>query len=722
VRLGTFSALALYGVLRWNTLMKPAAAGRMLALLALAVTIVACGLALNERRRWALAIGALVAVAAMFPIAGVPLSWVRHVRIEVAANAIGQGLSALPNVLVPYLGINHWVRVVIVLGGGVLLLDAAVMAAFAPLHSGDRRRAVTALPLVALAVVPSTIVKPGLPYLQGLILFALLAAFMWAERAPTLEGSAAIAAIGLAGIGGMIAAPGIDTHRAWIDYRAIAGRLVSSHAATFNWAQTYGPLVWPHRGIAVFDVQASRPEYWKTEDLDQFDGRGWVAGNTGPPIRGDVVSPAARARWTQTIQVTLRAMRTTNVIAAGDAAEPTHVGGGVFQGISPGTWNADVELQPGASYRVSTYTPNPTGAELAAAGTDYPAAVITDALTLNLPFVSSVPFESGTTQVVFPPFGSSQPGGANGGYALLGRAVGSSPYGSVYMLARRLERGAATPYAFVQRVMHYLLGGGFAYALNPPAGLRYPLRSFLLTTKRGYCQQFAGAMALLLRMGGVPARVAVGFSPGTYDSATHSWVVTDREAHSWVEVWFPGDGWVTFDPTPAGTKQSNGAPIPAPNINNRNALGGISPSRATRSSRAGAGSGDRGRTISAALIVAIVAGAIAAALLAVLALRWRRPQTGEELVTELERALQRCGRPIGSGLTLAALEHDLRRSPDAAGYVRAIRLARYAAASTRPTGVQRRALRAELGRSRALRRLQALWALPPRRVASSSDG
>ena len=69
-------------------------------------------------------------------------------------------------------------------------------------------------------------------------------------------------------------------------------------------------------------------------------------------------------------------------------------------------------------------------------------------------------------------------------------------------------------------------------------------------------------MALLLRMGGVPARVATGFTTGAYDSNTKSWFVTDVDAHAWVEAWFPHYGWVTFDPTPAAAPARGGhAPI-----------------------------------------------------------------------------------------------------------------------------------------------------------------
>jgi hypothetical protein len=70
-------------------------------------------------------------------------------------------------------------------------------------------------------------------------------------------------------------------------------------------------------------------------------------------------------------------------------------------------------------------------------------------------------------------------------------------------------------------------------------------------THAGYCQHFAGAMALMLRYLGVPARVAVGFSSGIYDAKNGVWRVTDHDAHAWVEVWFRGYGWLPFDPTPA---------------------------------------------------------------------------------------------------------------------------------------------------------------------------
>ena len=105
-----------------------------------------------------------------------------------------------------------------------------------------------------------------------------------------------------------------------------------------------------------------------------------------------------------------------------------------------------------------------------------------------------------------------------------------------------------------------------------------PLEHFLFDTKAGYCQHFSGAMALLLRFGGIPTRVATGFSPGGFRKRQGEWVVRDRDAHSWVEAWFDGIGWVTFDPTPTATPaRSLIAAIADPNSGSQRDAGGDVP-------------------------------------------------------------------------------------------------------------------------------------------------
>jgi hypothetical protein len=120
----------------------------------------------------------------------------------------------------------------------------------------------------------------------------------------------------------------------------------------------------------------------------------------------------------------------------------------------------------------------------------------------------------------------------------------------MYAAARRIAGNARSPYAAVLALESWFRQrGGFRYDESPPRVKVAPLVAFVTRTKAGYCQHFAGAMAAMLRMLGVPARVAVGFTSGTQDE-DGKWVVTDHEAHAWVEVWFAGLGWIPFDPTP----------------------------------------------------------------------------------------------------------------------------------------------------------------------------
>jgi hypothetical protein len=120
---------------------------------------------------------------------------------------------------------------------------------------------------------------------------------------------------------------------------------------------------------------------------------------------------------------------------------------------------------------------------------------------------------------------------------------------TMWNIARRVARDATTQYGAVLALESWFRQtGGFRYDESPPRVPGPPLEVFVARTKAGYCQHFAGAMSLMLRLLGVPARVAVGFTSGTRKDG--AWVVTDHDAHAWVEVWFAGQGWVPFDPTP----------------------------------------------------------------------------------------------------------------------------------------------------------------------------
>jgi transglutaminase-like putative cysteine protease len=107
--------------------------------------------------------------------------------------------------------------------------------------------------------------------------------------------------------------------------------------------------------------------------------------------------------------------------------------------------------------------------------------------------------------------------------------------------------------------MELYLRSRYGYTLDlkgKPGG--DPLAHFLFETRAGHCEYFASSMIVMLRTLGIPAREVNGFLPGEYNDLAGDYVVRASDAHSWVEVFFPGSGWVTFDPTPAGPENAGG--------------------------------------------------------------------------------------------------------------------------------------------------------------------
>jgi protein-glutamine gamma-glutamyltransferase len=118
-------------------------------------------------------------------------------------------------------------------------------------------------------------------------------------------------------------------------------------------------------------------------------------------------------------------------------------------------------------------------------------------------------------------------------------------------LAKFITAQARTPYDKSISVENYLRTR-YTYTLNL-AGKPGddPLAHFLFETHSGHCEYFASAMAIMMRTLGIPSREVNGFLPGEFNDLAGDYIVRASDAHSWVEVYFPGEGWVTFDPTPA---------------------------------------------------------------------------------------------------------------------------------------------------------------------------
>jgi len=119
----------------------------------------------------------------------------------------------------------------------------------------------------------------------------------------------------------------------------------------------------------------------------------------------------------------------------------------------------------------------------------------------------------------------------------------------VRALAIELTASEPTPYDRAKAIERYLRTFPYSLDVLRPPSIRDVADYFLFDLKQGYCDYYATAMVVLTRAAGVPARLAVGYSSGTYNLNSKRFVVTEADAHSWVEVYFPDIGWVTFEPT-----------------------------------------------------------------------------------------------------------------------------------------------------------------------------
>jgi protein-glutamine gamma-glutamyltransferase len=721
-RLIGFVPLALFGALHWGALLSPKADGRlMLAVLvatAAGALLLVTGPSARHRVR---AAGAIVAtfgiVIFALLLAGIPARLLVPDAWEELAAGVAQGMESLPAVAVPYRGADEWVRSALVLSGAAIAGLGALLA-FWP-----RKRARTpgfplaaAVALGALYTIPIVERGPQSPYLGGALFCLLLATFLWLERLRADQVGVAAACVVAVTVVGAFVAPRLDADEPWLDYEAIAQDLQPEKAASFRWDHSYGPMTWPRDGREVLRIRAPVQSYWKTVNLDRFDGLRWVDSGSNRRVV-DTETLQSRRDWFQVIRVVDRGVRSRQFIGAGHTIEILRGGPGAVS-LAPGTFEtAGRPLRPGTSYRARVYVPRPSDRQLRRAGTEYPEFAL-DYLDMRLPQRRSRTSAAG---VRFKPFGAGEqpdvlfPNGFQAGNG--DQAVDASPYARVYALAKVLRARADTPFDYVQAVLTRVRDGASYSEAPPPSPV--PLVDFLFGSRLGYCQQFSGAMALLLRMGGVPARVATGFSPGRFDRKRGEYIVRDDDAHSWVEVYFPALGWVTMDPTPAASPaRSQLTDQAGPATSGRRPDFGLGQAgdRPTAPGDFGTApaSGDGTSWLPVALIAALVASGLLAGG-AVAARRGRLPggPLAPELA-ELQRALHRTGRTPAPATTLTALERSLGGSDAALGYLRALRAQRYGGAAGGPTPQQRRALRHELAAGLGFGgRLRAWWALPP---------
>jgi hypothetical protein len=129
-------------------------------------------------------------------------------------------------------------------------------------------------------------------------------------------------------------------------------------------------------------------------------------------------------------------------------------------------------------------------------------------------------------------------------------------------LARQVTKQNASPYEqAVQLQEFFTKEGGFTYSLATQGHNDSALTDFLIRNRTGYCEQFASSMAVLARILGIPARVAIGYTGGSNFSG--EWQVRTHDSHAWPELYFEGTGWLRFEPTPTGGGGQGSATLPS---------------------------------------------------------------------------------------------------------------------------------------------------------------
>jgi transglutaminase-like putative cysteine protease len=730
LELAAFAALGGYAASHWASgLVSGADDGRVLACVLIATAVgAAVALAQAAPRAQAALLRTLAAaagIAAGLVTIGLEARLLGPRNWGELADGLDRGFAALGSVQWPYSGSEPWGATVLLLAIPLVLTVAAALAFW----GRGRLRPVALVLLLALYGVAVTEHRFDGEIGRGLALLLLVAAWLWLPRMPERGRSAAIAAAGAVVLAAILAVPAAaryDDREPWVDYESW-NPFAAQAATRFDWSHSYGPIDWPRDGTTLMNVRSDERHYWRVETLDRFDGFRWVPSGYG---RGNnpLLPQPYREEWETSFRVTIRDLDTDLFPVAGTALAIT----GADPVVVPsedGTMAAiATSLEEGDSYSVDAYVPNPTPDQMR--NTPQPPGEW-------LPYIPDelVPY----THVTLPARGTTAlDGTGRAGDAARSRALGDfeatpaqildSPYADVLRLARRLAEGQPTPYDAVRAVQRHLRSE-YTYSERPPSQ-EFPLAAFLFEDRIGYCQQFSGAMALMLRMLGLPARVAGGFTPGSYNRDTGEYRVRDLDAHSWVEVWFTGLGWVPFDPTPsiapaesqssADAASAVGGATDAPeqlDTPGGEATGALS----ERAGDPGAPQDRPDRAVEGWMaLVALGVGAAAAALLlrlrAAIRRRGRRgPREDPDLVA-LRRALAGAG-PVPPGLTLRALEARLEQEGDApaARYVRMVRERRFAPAGGRPPDAPaRRALRRALARGRGLRaRVATYAALPP---------
>lgn len=468
-----------------------------------------------------------------------------------ALRALGDLFTAAGNDLAQYgppAPVTPGLRLLVVGGVGLVLVVVDALASLA------QRPAAAGIPLLALFVVPSAVLPGGLGWVPFVLGAAGWLALLLVEgREEAARWGTALAAgrdgaglgrvgrrIGGAALGVAVLVPALLPG---LDARLLDGGDGSGDGPGGGRSvTTYNPMTRLRGDLSLPDpvtilrytTNDPDPDYLRMTTLGVYDGSGWrqevLRGNLRENGADDPL-PAPVGRGTT---VATRAVQAQVAISSLDAfwlpvpATPSAVevdGPWMWDPGSESIFSTRSNTEQVEQYAVRSSRVLPDPAQMAPGNDPVPGAIE--------PYLAGVE----ATQ-------------------------------TVRDLTARVVRGQITDYGRATALQAFFRNpaNGFEYAEDTLTGGSPDALEDFLQQRQGFCEQYASAMAAMLRLAGVPARVAVGFTPGELQS-DGSYAVTTDEAHAWPEAWFEGAGWVRFEPTPSQggiTPPRYGAPSSTP--------------------------------------------------------------------------------------------------------------------------------------------------------------
>lgn len=259
----------------------------------------------------------------------------------------------------------------------------------------------------------------------------------------------------------------------------------------------------------LFRVVSDRPAYWRLTSLAEFDGSTWGITDEELDDAGGRLAVGAdpTSAWFVIQTVTIENLRGNMAPAAHEATELRAASRSLYYELESGTLLVSgSDLAPSNSYTIVSAVADP------------PPFVLDSASSLSPPSARYLSVPDNDEM----------------------RELGD--------IARDITAGSATGYQAAMDLQNFFRVN-FTYSLDVPAIDGEDAYLDFIERGSGYCEQFASTFAAMARAIGLPARVAIGFTPGESDGQG-SYTVRSQHAHAWPEVWFDGLGWLMFEPTP----------------------------------------------------------------------------------------------------------------------------------------------------------------------------